>query len=294
MSQLTYQEGDLFKGTDGDETIFIAHVCNDQGAWGAGFVLPLAKAYPGSRQGYLAWAGKAATEFPNEAVFTPHFELGQVQLVKVQEEGPTIYVANMLAQTLGGSRPVFYNHLARCMDTVAWAVQGKTVAGTSNPLFAHEPEGRIICPLFGSGLAGGDWNFVEELIQDCWVRQGIDVTAFYLPQFLPENWTPPPTGNFQVELAQNEFTYLRCSRCNGPLARLNPDRATVKVGGERCFHCSGYMLPDALASSRHPNYRIFKKTRTCCNCKGELPADHTDEPCPHCQHDRPGESRTNY
>lgn len=184
MSKLTYVEGDLFQGTTGDETIFIAHVCNSEGAWGAGFVLPLAKTYPGSQQAYLAWAGKQAMEFPNEAIFTPHFELGQVQLVKVQEEGPTIYVANMVAQILGGKRPVFYNHMARCMDTVAWAVQGKTVAGTSNPLFAHEPEGRIICPLFGSALAGGDWAFVEELIMDCWVRQGIGVTAFYLPQFV--------------------------------------------------------------------------------------------------------------
>lgn len=188
MSKFTYVEGDLFDGTTGDETIFIVHVCNDQGRFGAGFVLPLAKAYPVAKQSYLAWAGmeQKPIEFPNCAVFTPQFELGQVQLVKVQEEGPTIYVANMVAQTLGGKRPVFYNHMARCMDTVAWAVQGKSVAGTSNPLFVHEPQGRIICPLFGSALAGGDWAFVEKLIMDCWVRQGIDVTAFYLKRFLTD------------------------------------------------------------------------------------------------------------
>jgi hypothetical protein len=52
-------------------------------------------------------------------------------------------------------------------------------------------QGQIICPMFGSGLAGGDWNFVEKLIEDCWLRRDIPVTVCYLPQFLPSNWSPP-------------------------------------------------------------------------------------------------------
>lgn len=156
---MKYVEGDLFEGVN-DETpnTIIAHVCNDKKRWGSGFVIPLAQAYPNSREAYMALSSGV---------------LGHTQFVSVAEN---VKVANMIAQTLGGSRPLFYNHLARCMDRVADECEGGW---------------RIACPLFGSKLAGGDWNFVEKLIEDCWTRQGIDVTVHYLKQFMPDNWSPP-------------------------------------------------------------------------------------------------------
>jgi hypothetical protein len=45
---------------------------------------------------------------------------------------------------------------------------------------AHVNKPVIICPKFGSGLAGGKWDFIEELIIDCWCKQSIDVTVCYL------------------------------------------------------------------------------------------------------------------
>jgi hypothetical protein len=173
----TYIEGDLFDDAFDRPTI-IAHVCNDKGGWGSGFVIPLAERFPESAACYRAWhANKFEKEHIDHLIgwsTHPIFARGQTQYVRVQED--TI-VANMVAQTLGGARPLFYNDLARCMDHVA----------DFDPDLNH----RIVCPMFGSGLAGGDWNVVERLIEDCWERRGIDVTVYYFERFLPDNFTPP-------------------------------------------------------------------------------------------------------
>ena len=52
---LSYVEGDLFDFLNADHHVMIAHVCNDKGAWGSGFVVPLAKKYPTTRQEYINW-----------------------------------------------------------------------------------------------------------------------------------------------------------------------------------------------------------------------------------------------
>lgn len=160
---MKYVEGDLFADVvEETPNTIIAHICNNKKAWGKGFVVPLAEAYPASREAYMALR---------------ELELGYVQFVNVAEN---VKVANMVAQTLGGSRPLFYNHLARCMDRVADECKGGW---------------RIACPMFGSGLASGNWLFIEQLIEDCWERRGVEVTVYYLTQFLPDNWTPPLPEN---------------------------------------------------------------------------------------------------
>lgn len=92
------------------------------------------------------------------------FALGETQVV--QASSPDLFVANMVAQILGGSRPLFYNHLVKCMEYVG--------------NFAKEQNAKIMCPMFGSALAGGDWKFIEQLIEDIWLTKDIDVTVFYL------------------------------------------------------------------------------------------------------------------
>jgi hypothetical protein len=34
----------------------------------------------------------------------------------------------------------------------------------------------IIAPMFGSGLAGGDWGIIKQLIHEHWLDENIDVT----------------------------------------------------------------------------------------------------------------------
>lgn len=161
---LQYKNGDLFTGIQNKSNIVIPHVTNKVGAWGSGFVIPLGKRFPKAELMYRAWAKECSGSLP----------LGKVQMVEVEEN---IWVANMVAQESPGSslRPLRYNSLSACMDSVASTLP---------------TDAEIHCPMFGSGLAGGNWFFVEELIRDCWIRKDIPVTVHYLPQCLPEGFNP--------------------------------------------------------------------------------------------------------
>src|SRR5438270_12565670 len=73
----------------------IAHVCNDRGRWGKGFVLALSARWPEPEAAYREWSrGRAENDFG----------LGAVQFVQV---GPGLWVANMVGQhgLRGGRTP---------------------------------------------------------------------------------------------------------------------------------------------------------------------------------------------
>lgn len=169
---INYIEGDLFAGVDtlvhyGHRShVVIPHIVNNQGAWG-GFVVPLGKKYPNVQEGY-------------QRDIQCGLKLGETKYFAGQHGEVT--VANMCAQTLDPPRPLFYNHLAACMNDVA---------RYSNQLHLLYEKVYIVAPMFGSGLAGGDWNIVENLIEDAWVREGLNVTIYYLKHTLPSNWNPP-------------------------------------------------------------------------------------------------------
>jgi O-acetyl-ADP-ribose deacetylase (regulator of RNase III) len=184
---MKYTEGDLFEGLTklvGDGTVVIAHVCNDEGKMGAGFVLPLQEAHPDAKTAYEEWhRGKTDKEIRDSVctvTSTGPCSLGETQFVQVLDQRevhgaqyPRVIVANMVAQTLGGKRPLYYNHLVRCMTHVA-SLAGKT-------------DLHIVCPMFGGGLAGGDWRFIHGLIEDAWQREKsdvIEVTVYYLKKFV--------------------------------------------------------------------------------------------------------------
>lgn len=155
---INYIEGDLFANLDKSKKICIPHVCNCLGKMGSGFVVPLAQNFPKAKEEYLK---------------LENWKLGTTQFVNVSEN---ITVANMIAQTLGGERPLFYNHLVQCMEIVVD--------------FTKQSNSEIISPMFGSQLAKGNWLFIQELINDCWLKQGLDVTIFYLKGQTPIGWTP--------------------------------------------------------------------------------------------------------
>jgi O-acetyl-ADP-ribose deacetylase (regulator of RNase III) len=153
---IKYIEGDLFDYAVKDTVI--AHVCNCHGGWGSGFVVPLGNKYPKSKERYLLnddWG---------------FHRLGELQLEELNSD--RLYVANMIAQTLGGSRPLSYEHLVFCMHYLKKQIIDENLS--------------ISAPLFGAGLAGGDWNIIKELIKDCWSDSGIEVNIYWLPHLLPK------------------------------------------------------------------------------------------------------------
>jgi O-acetyl-ADP-ribose deacetylase (regulator of RNase III) len=117
----------------------IVHVCNNVGAWGAGFVLALSRKWREPEARYRS---------------LPKYTLGEVDFVSVEVN---ISVANMIAQTLereyvNGEIPLQYDALKECLKTV------NQVAAYSNST--------VHMPRIGCGLAGGDWNKVEAIINE--------------------------------------------------------------------------------------------------------------------------------
>lgn len=136
----------------------IAHVCNDIGGWGRGFVLSISARWSAPEDRYRRWArlrtltAELQSTTPGELVTTTgDFLLGEVQFVQVM---PDTYVANMIGQagTRTGSKgpPVRYPAIGSALAYVA--------------TFALCQGASVHMPRIGCGLAGGKWEQVEPLI----------------------------------------------------------------------------------------------------------------------------------
>ena len=143
----------------GNGPCIIAHVCNDLGQWGKGFVLPLGKRYPDAEKAYREWAKRKTN---------PLFALGQVQFVEVS---PQLWVANMIGQhgifKRGGEPPIRYDALRECLRSVC--------------VFAAEHQASVQMPRIGCGLAGGKWEAVGPIVEAALTANGVQVMVCDLP-----------------------------------------------------------------------------------------------------------------
>lgn len=157
---VTYVKGDATK-PQGDGPKIIAHVCNDIGGWGAGFVLALNKMSPKPQQAYR-------TTFKYRR--TPFLPLGTMEMVNV--ENGKLYVANMVAQhgTVSqlNPKPISYIALEASLKQVAEWIDD------------WEPTATVHMPRIGCGLAGGNWDVVESIINRTLTLRDIDVTVYDL------------------------------------------------------------------------------------------------------------------
>ena len=161
MSTLTVKKGDLFKRLANHGPCVVPHCCNDLGIMGSGFVVPLQKIFPTAKSEYELWYERNKTGGNN----TP-FELGRTQFVRVNDK---VVIANMIGQHKcgydeNGNPPVRYLALAKCMEQVG------------NYALARNLE--IVTVRFGSGLAGGNIQFIEDLMTEIWVWNNIPVTIY--------------------------------------------------------------------------------------------------------------------
>ncbi|MEU6719776.1 macro domain-containing protein [Nonomuraea sp. NPDC046802] len=159
MSDIRYVVGDA---TDpaGTGVRIVAHICNDTGGWGRGFVLARSRRWRQPEAEYRRWhRGRAANDFG----------LGALQIVPVH---PDVRVANMVAQhgIRSAARPTAvplrYDALAQCLTALAeHAVRLKA---------------SVHLPRIGTGLAGGTWDRIEPLIQQHLADREISVTVYDL------------------------------------------------------------------------------------------------------------------
>jgi len=156
---LSYTVGDATAPARSGPAI-IAHVCNDVGAWGRGFVHALSGRWPDPEREYRRWHRERASN---------DFALGAVQLVRVEDD---LWVANMIGQhgvrrARGGPPPVRYAAIGEALETLAE--------------LAEEHSATVHMPRIGSGLAGGRWTDIEPLIQARLMFRGVDTTVYDLP-----------------------------------------------------------------------------------------------------------------
>lgn len=163
-----YVTGDATR-PQGDGAKLIAHICNDQGGWGRGFVVALSKRWSGPEEMYRMWAAMPRPLPSFAAGGAGAFELGNVQYVDV---GPGLTVANMLAQRGIRHDPqappaVDYEALTECLARVGEA--------------ALHSAASVHMPRIGCGLGGGEWSIVEETIENTLVVYGVPVTVYDPP-----------------------------------------------------------------------------------------------------------------
>ncbi|WP_435136513.1 macro domain-containing protein [Actinacidiphila sp. bgisy144] len=155
MGEITYVRGDA-TAPRGKGVKVIAHVCNDIGGWGKGFVVALSRRWPEPEAAYRRWHRDRARN---------DFGLGALQLVRVDRR---TWVANMVGQRgiRTGSKGVPVRYEA--IDSALAALGGR----------ALELGASVHMPRVGCGLAGGRWERVEPLVTARLVERGVGVTVY--------------------------------------------------------------------------------------------------------------------
>lgn len=142
-----YLIGDALDPAEIEGICVLGHVCNDKRAMGAGIALSIAKKWPWVEEHYRT----ART-----------CKQGDVQLIlaETQDEWGRVegdlYVLNMIAQSLGKNSPdgipLDYSMLEFCLDQAA--------------IICNALDATFVGPKFGYGLGGGDWDVIENIIDN--------------------------------------------------------------------------------------------------------------------------------
>lgn len=130
----------------GDGFKVVAHICNNKGGWGAGFVIAVSKRWEQPEMHYRS---------------LQQYQLGKTYLINVE---PDIAVANMIAQDgffRPGHIPLNYEALKYCLTRLNLWTKAKSAT--------------IHMPKIGSGLGGGDWNRILKIIED---TAQVDITIY--------------------------------------------------------------------------------------------------------------------
>ena len=191
-----YKKGNLFDDLHPDD--YLIHVVNDLGCMGAGFAGELRYRFPNAGEIYEDWfkatpTGKwnyKITGYPdrdsNRLGMTQFANLG-LNVVSHDENGEPVWecfrLAQMIAQhgviSKNNPHPLDYDALTTCLKHVK--------ADLHFECLAHQRPFRLISPLLGAGLAGGDWCVIQQLINE--VFDDRDITVYVLnEEDLPEQF----------------------------------------------------------------------------------------------------------
>jgi O-acetyl-ADP-ribose deacetylase (regulator of RNase III) len=170
VNEIHYVTGDATRPV-GDGPKIIAHICNDIGAWGAGFTNAINRRWIKPQAAYRLWSRRyEAVKSADDVTVSGDFALGEIQLIDV---GDDIIIANMVAQHNVGSAngsAIRYWALTECLRQLSY--------------YASWPKkSSIHMPRIGCGLAGGIWEEVEYIINGTLIGDGgnLEVYVYDLP-----------------------------------------------------------------------------------------------------------------
>ena len=154
MKGIIYLKGDATTPKAEGNKI-IVHICNDIGGWGKGFVMAISKRWKLPEQSYRNWYKSKE-----------NFSLGAVQFVQVETD---IWIANLIGQHKinkdeRGNAPIRYEAVLAGLDKIG--------------VFAEENNATVHMPRIGCGLAGGNWNQIEPLLNSAIVDRNILITVY--------------------------------------------------------------------------------------------------------------------
>lgn len=156
MSNIHYLNGDATApATPGNK--IIAHICNDIGGWGKGFVLAISKKWTEPEENFYKWVEDGED-----------FRLGEIQMVPVTQD---ITICNMIGQRdivpdKTGRPPIRYEAVEESLEKLS--------------RLALKQQATVHMPRIGCGLAGGDWSHIEAIIQRTLIASGVEVYIYDL------------------------------------------------------------------------------------------------------------------
>lgn len=151
---LRYVKGDATL-PNGSNLRYILQIVNDAGKYGAGFSGALAARWPKIETEYRGWW---RTRYGK-------LNLGDIQVIQVLSD---LAVINMVAQhdvvSEENPTPIKYDALQQCLAKAGIEISQYNAA--------------VHMPRIGCGLAQGEWEKIEPLIEQELLKRGLNVTVY--------------------------------------------------------------------------------------------------------------------
>lgn len=148
-----YIKGDVTK----TELKYIAHGTNCKNAMGSGVAKAIYEVYPEVKERYHGYASQYQSSLYNQKQL-----LGEIQ--SVRSGNKTIYnLFTQLNYGYDGKRYVNYKAIVDCFKSLTESLEGEIIA----------------IPKIGAGLAGGNWEMIEQLINDT-VEDKLEIWVYEL------------------------------------------------------------------------------------------------------------------
>jgi O-acetyl-ADP-ribose deacetylase (regulator of RNase III) len=133
---IIYRKGDIVKAFSNKEINTLAHGCNCQKVMGGGIARQISNKYP------------IVYDFDKKLKLLPEQRLGTINIVGIQDN----YIINCYSQLeFGYGLQVDYEAIRSCMKQLNEFNKDNIILGM---------------PKIGAGLGGGDWNIIEQIINN--------------------------------------------------------------------------------------------------------------------------------